>query len=89
MCGRRAAHDPGSLDYARDDDERATSATHNDPWTWHGWSVLTGERLGWFIDATFGHEAAELDALAPIELPHANTMFIEALRYRPELSYRP
>jgi hypothetical protein len=51
--------------------------------------VLTGERLGWFIDATFGHEAAELDALAPIELPHANTMFIEALRYRPELSYRP
>lgn len=33
-----------------------------DPWTWHGWSFVLGERLGQFMDGTFGHPAADFDA---------------------------
>src|SRR5262245_46368148 len=32
-----------------------------DPWTWFGWTVWAGERQRWFVYATFGHTAAELD----------------------------
>lgn len=40
----------------------------NDPWTWHGWTVITGDRLGTFIDATFDHEAEDFDrAVKPAE----------------------
>lgn len=35
---------------------------HADPWTWHGWSFVLGERLGQFMDGTFGHEASAFDA---------------------------
>ncbi|MGW8391998.1 hypothetical protein [Pseudoduganella sp. HUAS MS19] len=34
----------------------------NDRWTWHGWSFVLGERLGMFMDGTFGHAAANFDA---------------------------
>jgi hypothetical protein len=33
-----------------------------DSWTWHGWSFVLGERLGQFMDGTFGHAAANFDA---------------------------
>src|SRR5688572_7743523 len=33
----------------------------NDPWTWFGWTVWAGERQRWFVYATFGHSAAEMD----------------------------
>ena len=33
----------------------------NDPWTWFGWTVWAGERQRWFVYATFGHTADELD----------------------------
>lgn len=33
-----------------------------DRWTWHGWSFVLGERLGMFMDGTFGHAAANFDA---------------------------
>lgn len=33
-----------------------------DPWTWHGWSFVLGERLGQFMDGTFGHAAGDFDA---------------------------
>jgi hypothetical protein len=33
-----------------------------DRWTWYGWTVATGERLGWFIDGTFDHAAEDFDA---------------------------
>ncbi|WP_374582757.1 hypothetical protein [Pseudoduganella sp.] len=33
-----------------------------DRWTWHGWSFVLGERLGQFMDGTFGHAAANFDA---------------------------
>ncbi|HEX8693714.1 MAG TPA: hypothetical protein VF746_14925 [Longimicrobium sp.] len=34
----------------------------NDPWTWYGWSFVLGERIGLFMDGTFGHAAADFDA---------------------------
>ncbi|MTW13687.1 hypothetical protein GM658_24045 [Pseudoduganella eburnea] len=33
-----------------------------DRWTWYGWSFVLGERLGMFMDGTFGHAAANFDA---------------------------
>lgn len=33
-----------------------------DPWAWYGWSFVLGERLGLFMDGTFGHAAADFDA---------------------------
>lgn len=33
-----------------------------DPWTWYGWSFVFGERLGLFMDGTFGHAARDFDA---------------------------
>lgn len=35
---------------------------NGDPWTWHGWTVVTGDRTGAFVNGTFGHSWAELDA---------------------------
>src|SRR5690242_11230183 len=32
-----------------------------DRWTWYGWNIWAGERQRWFVYATFGHTAAELD----------------------------
>ncbi|MBC8083370.1 MAG: hypothetical protein H7Z21_09170, partial [Hymenobacter sp.] len=32
-----------------------------DPWNWLGWTVASGPRQGQFIDATFGHAAADFD----------------------------
>lgn len=33
-----------------------------DRWTWYGWSFVLGDRLGMFMDGTFGHAAANFDA---------------------------
>lgn len=33
-----------------------------DRWMWYGWSFVLGERLGSFMDGTFGHAAANFDA---------------------------
>ncbi len=35
---------------------------NRDPWTWRGWFVATGDRAGTFVDGTFGHAWADLDA---------------------------
>jgi hypothetical protein len=32
-----------------------------DAWTWYGWTVWAGERQRWFVYASFGHGAADLD----------------------------
>jgi len=32
-----------------------------DSWTWFGWTIWAGDRQRWFVYATFGHTAAELD----------------------------
>ena len=66
-----------------------------DPWTWHGWSVISGERAGWFIDATVDRTPQELDApVAPAEdwadnnknvLPYARLVSSSIYRLRPDL----
>jgi len=32
-----------------------------DSWSWYGWTIWAGDRQRWFIYATFGRTAAELD----------------------------
>lgn len=40
----------------------------NDPWTWHGWTIVSGERAGYFVDGTFFHAWTDFDApVAPAE----------------------
>lgn len=34
---------------------------NRDPWTWYGWSFVLGERLGLFMDGTFGHAEGNFD----------------------------
>jgi hypothetical protein len=34
---------------------------NNDPWVWHGWTLLTGERAGWFVDGSFFHPWTDFD----------------------------
>ncbi len=36
-----------------------------DTWAWYGWTIWAGERQRWFVYATFGHTAAELDHPVP------------------------
>jgi len=41
---------------------------NQDPWQWYGWTFVLGERLGQFMDGTFGHTAAGFDsAIKPAE----------------------
>ena len=65
-------------------------------WTWYGWTVWAGERQRWFIYATFGHSAAELDSpVNPAEderdnisnvTPHVEFMGNALYEYLPALS---
>jgi hypothetical protein len=67
-----------------------------DRWTWYGWTVWAGERQRWFVYATFGRTAAELDEpVAPAEderdnvanvVPHAQFAGNGLYEYLPELS---
>lgn len=34
---------------------------NNDPWGWYGWYVVSGARLGQFVDATVGHTWSDFD----------------------------
>src|SRR5687767_11966933 len=36
-------------------------AVNNDRWDWYGWYVISGDRTGHFIDATFGHPWSDFD----------------------------
>jgi hypothetical protein len=35
---------------------------NGDSWTWHGWTMLSGERPGYFVDGTFFHAWNDLDS---------------------------
>src|SRR4030081_1022546 len=35
---------------------------NGDPWTWHGWSVVMGDRYGVFVDASLGHAPQDLSS---------------------------
>ena len=46
-----------------------------DPWVWYGWTIWAGERQRWFVYATFGRSAAELDSpVAPAEDERDNVL---------------
>jgi len=34
---------------------------NNDTWTWRGWTIVSGEHFGYFVDGTFFHTWKELD----------------------------
>jgi hypothetical protein len=67
-----------------------------DAWVWYGWSIWAGERQRWFVYATFGHSAADLDRpVAPAEderdnvsnvTPHAEFVGNALYEYLPSLS---
>jgi hypothetical protein len=69
---------------------------NNDTWSWYGWTVWAGERQRWFVYATFGHSAAELDSpVAPADderdnivnvTPHGRFVGSALAEYLPELS---
>ncbi len=67
-----------------------------DPWAWYGWTIWAGERQRWFVYATFGHSAADLDKpVAPAEderdnvlnvAPHVEYVGNALYEYLPALS---
>jgi hypothetical protein len=67
-----------------------------DTWSWYGWNVTVGERQRWFVYASFGHSAADLDSpVAPAEderdnilnvTPHARFVGNALYEYLPGLS---
>lgn len=34
---------------------------NGDKWNWYGWFIASGNRIGYFVDATFGHDWADFD----------------------------
>lgn len=34
---------------------------NGDTWNWYGWTIASGKRLGYFVDATFGRSWADFD----------------------------
>ena len=69
---------------------------NKDTWVWYGWTIWAGERQRWFVYATFGHSAAELDSpVSPAEderdnvsnvTPHAQFVGNALYEYLPSLS---
>lgn len=67
-----------------------------DSWTWFGWTVWAGDRQRWFVYATFGHSAAEMDSpVSPADderdnvsnvTPHARFVGSALYEYLPALS---
>jgi hypothetical protein len=67
-----------------------------DTWVWYGWTIWAGERQRWFVYASFGHSAADLDRpVAPAEderdnvlnvTPHAEFVGNALYEYLPSLS---
>ena len=67
-----------------------------DAWVWYGWTIWAGERPRWFVYATFGHTAADLDhPVAPAEderdnvsnvTPHAEFAGSALYEFLPALS---
>ena len=73
---------------------------HKDPWTWHTWQVVNGERLGHYVTVSLAHRGEDFDAHAEFDaadtadwLPNV-AQYVQSisnaiLRYRPELSLPP
>jgi hypothetical protein len=69
---------------------------NKDAWTWFGWTVWAGDRQRWFVYASFGHSAAELDSpVSPADderdnivnvTPHAQFVGSALYEFLPALS---
>jgi hypothetical protein len=69
---------------------------NNDPWVWHGWTLLAGERAGWFVDGSFFHPWTDFDSpMKPAEdgadnavnvSPHAEVRNVGIVESVPALS---
>jgi hypothetical protein len=67
-----------------------------DTWVWYGWTVTYGDRQRWFVYASFGHPAADLDnTVSPAEderdnvvnvTPHATFAGNALYAFLPEVS---
>lgn len=67
-----------------------------DAWVWYGWSIWASDRQRWFVYASFGHTAEELDApVSPAEderdnisnvTPHAQFVGSALYEFLPQLS---
>lgn len=70
---------------------------NNDPWNWYGWYIVSGERLGQFVDATFDHSWGDFDkAINPSGdrvdnklhvVPFAEVQTVFKIKNYPELSF--
>lgn len=68
----------------------------DDPLPWFGWTVITGDHVGDFVDGTFGisyeafdnrpDPAADIANARKTFLPHVSPRFRQVLRFRPNLS---
>lgn len=68
----------------------------SDPWAWHGWSIVSGPRTGYFVDGTFFHRWTDFDSpVAPQQdaadnavnvAPYAKLHGVAAYETIPELS---
>lgn len=69
---------------------------NKDLWDWYGWHIISGERYGQFIDATFNHPWQDFDqAIKPAEdradnnlhvFPFGDVQTVFKAAYLPELS---
>ena len=57
-----------------------------DPLVWYGWYVMTGDKLGRFVDGTFGHQQAPP---SPDLGDSVRRIWAETWVYRSDLSYFP
>jgi hypothetical protein len=67
-----------------------------DSWSWYGWTIWAGDRQRWFVYATFGHSASDLDhPVTPSEderdtllnvIPHAEFVGSGLYEFLPALS---
>lgn len=69
---------------------------NNDPFVWYGWNVISGDRIGMFVDGTFGISFNAFDnRIKPAEdaahfkkstAPFANAVYRKVFKLQPELS---
>jgi hypothetical protein len=71
-------------------------AANKDTWSWYGWYVISGPRVGYFIDATFDHAWSDFDKPVNSAGDHADNAlhtepfgdfkFSYKVKYLPQLS---
>ena len=69
---------------------------NNDSWSWYGWQIVEGRRVGYFMDGSFGHLWQDFDRpVSPAEdshdvevnvLPYAELLALSHYKMREDLS---